>query len=66
MFGPCFVIEYFLSFLALQLSRWERESLVPYFYCHLDVMWLLSFFPCMHMAPKTTSYQRQCDVMTSH
>ena len=25
VFGPCFVTEYFVSFLVLQLSRWERE-----------------------------------------
>ena len=42
--GPCFVVRYFVSFLVLQSSRWERESWLLYFYCFLDAMWLLLFF----------------------
>ena len=26
MFGPCIVVQYFVSFLVLQSSRWEREG----------------------------------------
>ena len=25
MFGPCFVVQYFMSFLVLQSSHWGRE-----------------------------------------
>ena len=25
LYGPCFVMKYLVSFLALQLSSWERE-----------------------------------------
>ena len=38
MLGLCFVLEYFVSFLVLQLSRWERESWLLYFCCVLNVV----------------------------
>ena len=43
--GPCFDMQYFVSFLVLQSSRWERESWIHvlYFLCLLDVMLLLLF-----------------------
>ena len=40
---PCFVTWHCVSFLVLQPSRWGRESWLLYFYCLLDVMWLLFF-----------------------
>ena len=64
VFGPCFVIEYSVSFLVMQSSRWERESWMPYFHCILDVA-VIVLSQQAHCA-KTTSYQRQCDVTTSH
>ena len=42
--APCFVLQYFVSFLALQLSHWGRESWLLYFWSVLNVMSLLSFF----------------------
>ena len=44
MLGPCFVLQYFVSFLVLQSSRWGRESYLLYFCCVLIVMSLLSLF----------------------
>ena len=41
MFGPCFVVQYLVSFLVLQSSRWRRDSWFIDFYCPLDVMLLL-------------------------
>ena len=35
--GPCLVMQYLVS-------RWEYKSWLLYFYCFLDVMWLLSLF----------------------
>ena len=37
VFGPSTVVQYFLSFLALQSYRWGRESWLSDFYCLLDV-----------------------------
>ena len=34
--GPCFVMQYFVSFLVLQSSRWGKESLLLYFYSLLN------------------------------
>ena len=28
VFGPCFVVQYLVSFLVLQSSRWGRERLL--------------------------------------
>ena len=42
VFGPCFVMQYFVSFLNLQC--WGREGWLLYFYCLLYVMLLLLFF----------------------
>ena len=41
---PCFVVQYFVSFLVLQSARWGRESRLLYFCGILNVMFLLSFF----------------------
>ena len=43
---PCFVMQYFriVSFLVLQISRSGIESWLCYFYCFVDVIWLLLFF----------------------
>ena len=41
MLGPCFVIQYVVSFLVLQLSRLGRESWLLYFCCILDAICLL-------------------------
>ena len=40
--GHCFGIQYFVSVLVLQSSRWGKESglLLTYFYCLLDIQWL--------------------------
>ena len=38
MFGPCFVVLNFVSFLVLQSFRWKRDSWLFDFYCLLDVM----------------------------
>ena len=46
MFGLCFVVHYFVSFLLLQLSRSEREKWLLYFsclLCHLTVSVLCLF-----------------------
>ena len=37
MFGPRFVIEYFVSFLVLQSFRWGLESCLLCFNCLSDV-----------------------------
>ena len=42
---PCFVLQYFVSFLVLQSSRWGGgETELLYFCCVLTVMLLLSLF----------------------
>ena len=41
--GPWFVMQYFVSFLVLQSSRWGREGWLLYFNCLLGIMWLLLF-----------------------
>ena len=50
---------YFVSFLVLQSSCGERESWLLYFYCLIDVMWLLLFyvlFVCfVALCPKSTA-----------
>ena len=51
MFVPCFVMQYFVSFLVLQLSCWVRESWLLYFYRLLGVLWLLLFFCLFVMVP---------------
>ena len=41
---PCFVMQYFVSFLVLQSSHCGREIILfALFYCLLCVMWMLSF-----------------------
>ena len=42
--GPCFVLQYFVSFLVLQSSCWGLENWLLYFCCVLNVMSQLSFF----------------------
>ena len=42
--APCFVFQYFVSFLVLQLSHCGKESCLFYFCSVLNVMSLLSFF----------------------
>ena len=44
MLVPCFVLQYFVSFLVLQSSCRGRENWLLYFCCVLNVMSLLSFF----------------------
>ena len=44
MFGLCFVLKYFVSFLVLQLFRLRRECLLLNFCCVLNVMLVLLFF----------------------
>ena len=34
----CFALQYFVSFLVLQSSRWGRESCLLYFCCVLNVL----------------------------
>ena len=41
MLGSCFVLQYFVSFLVVQPSRWGRESWLLYVCCVLNVMSLL-------------------------
>ena len=36
--GPCFVVQYLVSFIVLQSSLWERESWLFYFKIALNVM----------------------------
>ena len=43
MLGLCFVLQYFVPFLVLQSTGWERESWLLYICCSLTVMSLLSF-----------------------
>ena len=39
VFGPCFVLQYLVSFLVLLSSRWGRESWLLYSYCfHISVI----------------------------
>ena len=38
VFGPCFVMQYLVSFLVLQSSSRERESWLPSFSCLPDVL----------------------------
>ena len=38
VFGRCFVMQYFVSFLVLQSSLWGRESWLLDFNCLLDVL----------------------------
>ena len=45
VFGACFVMQYVVSFLVLQPSRWGRESWLLKFYRLLDVMWLFFLSP---------------------
>ena len=40
--GPCFVMQYLVSFLVLQSFGWEGE-LDAYTDCFPDVLWLLVF-----------------------
>ena len=40
-FVLCFVVRYFVSILALQSSRWGRESWLLCFVCLPGVLWLL-------------------------
>ena len=44
VFGSCFVLQYFVSFLVLQSSCLGREIWLLDFCCALNVMSLLSFF----------------------
>ena len=44
MLGPCFVMQYFASFLVIQSSHRGRESWLLWLYCLLDVTSLLSVF----------------------
>ena len=44
MLGSSFVLQYFVSFLVLQSSRWRKESWLLNFCCVLNVMSLVSFF----------------------
>ena len=46
---PWFVIQYLVSFLALQSSGWGRESWLLYFNCVLAVVWL---FECCVSLPR--------------
>ena len=41
VFGPCFVIQYLVSFLVFQSSYCERESWLLYFNSIPAVLWLL-------------------------
>ena len=43
MSGPFFGVQYLLSFLVLQSSRWGREKWLLYFNCLLDAIWLSVF-----------------------
>ena len=43
MFGHSFVMQYLVSFLVLQSSRWGRECLLLYFNYLLYVIGLLVF-----------------------
>ena len=43
VFGPCFVIQYFVSFLCCNHLYWEKEIWLLYFNCVPDVLWLLVF-----------------------
>ena len=38
MYGPCFVMQYIMSILALQSSGLGRESWMLYFNCLTDVL----------------------------
>ena len=42
--GHCLVLQYVMSFLVLQSSRWDRKSWLLYVRCVLKGMWLLSPF----------------------
>ena len=42
MFGPCFIMQYFVSFPVLQLSHYGKVTWLLYFSCVLG-MWLLVF-----------------------
>ena len=44
VFGPCFVIQYFVAIISL----WKRE-LVLYFNCLLAVMWLFKIVLCLFL-----------------
>ena len=61
MLGPCFVMQYFVSCVVLQIARWGRESRYPYFYCVLNGMWLLLFF-----APSTRCCVIVCSLKLWH
>ena len=43
VFGPCFVVQYFVSFLVLQSSQKERWLLKNCFKCHVTVSVLCLF-----------------------
>ena len=38
MFGPCFVMQYFVSFKFLAIILIGKRELVAYFNCFLDVL----------------------------
>ena len=49
--GPCFIVQYFVSFIWLVLQSFSggRERWLLYFYCILNVMSLLLFFTSFSM-----------------
>ena len=51
--GACFIVQYFVSFLALHASVWLRNRLLP------GAMWMLLFFT-------TSSQYLWCAIVTFH
>ena len=47
VFGPCFDMQYLVSFLVLKSSSCGRESCLLYFNCHVGAMWLLVLVFCV-------------------
>ena len=43
VFGPCFIMQYLLSFIVMQSPRRERESWLLNFSCHMSVSVLCLF-----------------------
>ena len=60
MLGPCFVLQYFLSFLVSQSSRWGKEGWLLYVCwfseCHVIFVTLLTFTGHTHIFSKNDTW----------
>ena len=63
VFGPCFVVQYLVSFLVLQSSHWGRERwlLKNCFKCHVTVSAL-----CLFLTVQCVGLQCVIVVFPSH